>query len=87
MTEDPTCRPGDEDDWYRLRIQGRLDRRWTSWFDGMQLICDVDGSTVLEGRVADQAALHGLLTKIRDMGLPLVSVTRLDPHHRQEPCR
>ena len=57
------------------RIQGHLDRRWAAWFDGLSLTHDPDGTTLLEGRVADQAALHGLLTKVRDMGLPLVSVT------------
>jgi hypothetical protein len=64
------------DSWYRIRIQGHLDRRWTSWFDGLSLTHDADGTTLLEGPVADQAALHGLLTKVRDMGLPLVSVAR-----------
>jgi len=55
--------PGHEDDWYRIRIQGRLETRWASWFDRMQLTCDGDGTTLLEGRVPDQAALHGLLTR------------------------
>jgi hypothetical protein len=67
--------PGREDGWYRIRIQGHLAQRWASWFDGLSLTHDPDGTTLLEGRVADQAALHGLLTKVRDMGLPLVSVT------------
>jgi len=78
--------------WYRIRIQGHLDQRWTSWFDGLALTHDPDGTTVLQGPVADQAALHGLLGKVRDMGLPLVSVSCADgtsdthPHdHRQEP--
>jgi hypothetical protein len=65
-----------EDDWYRIRIQGHLDQRWSAWFDGLALTNDVDGTTVLCGRVTDQAALHRLLTKVRDMGLPLVAVTR-----------
>lgn len=64
------------DDWYQIRIQGHLDQRWASWFDGLALTHDKDGTTLLQGHVADQAALHGLLTKVRDMGLPLVSVTR-----------
>ena len=64
------------DDCYRIRIQGHLDQRWASWFDGLALTHDEDGTTLLEGHVADQAALHGLLTKVRDMGLPLVSLTR-----------
>jgi hypothetical protein len=67
---------GREDDWYRIRIEGHLDERWTSWFDGLALTHEGDGTTLLQGRVADQAALHGLLAKVRDMGLPLVSVAR-----------
>lgn len=62
-------------EWYRIHIEGRLDQRWTSWFDGLALTHD-DGTTILEGPVADQAALHGLLAKVRDIGLPLLSVTR-----------
>jgi hypothetical protein len=63
--------------WYEIRLQGQLDRRWAAWFDGMTLTTS-DGTTVLRGAVADQAALHGLLHKLRDIGLPLVSVTRRD---------
>jgi hypothetical protein len=65
--------------WYAIRLQGRLDSRWSSWFDEMALTCGSDGITVLEGPVVDQAALHGLLTKLRDVGLPLISVVRIDP--------
>ena len=75
-TRRTTSGTGREDSWYRIRIQGHLDQRWTSWFDGLTLTHDEDGTTLLQGHVADQAALHGLLTKVRDMGLPLVSVTR-----------
>ena len=59
---------------YEIRIQGRLDARWSAWFDGMELVDD-DGSTLIRGQVADQAALHGLIQKVRDLGLPLLSVT------------
>jgi hypothetical protein len=59
---------------YEIRIQGRLDARWSAWFDGMEVVDD-DGSTLIRGRVADQAALHGLIQKVRDLGLPLLSVT------------
>lgn len=59
---------------YRIRIQGQLDQRWSSWFDGMTVTRDADGTTLLEGDVADQAALHGLLQRIRDTGLTLISV-------------
>jgi hypothetical protein len=64
---------------YRIRIQGYLAERWADWFDGLRLTHEVDGETVLIGSVADQAALHGLLTKIRDLGLPLIAVNRVEP--------
>ena len=60
---------------YAIRVAGRLDQRWAEWFDGLTLTHQGDGTTVLDGPVADQAALHGLLQKIRDLGLPLLSVT------------
>lgn len=68
---------GDRHDsgWYEIRLDGRLDTRWAARFDGMTLSYD-DGATVLRGPVADQAALHGVLQRLRDLGLPLVSVTR-----------
>jgi hypothetical protein len=62
--------------WYDIRLQGRLDPRWAAWFDGMTLTTHSDGTTVIHGRVADQAALHGLLQRLRDLGLPLLSVDR-----------
>ena len=61
---------------YRIRVAGRLDARWSSWFDGLDVRSDQDGSTSLTGPVADQAALHGLLTRVRDLGLELLSVTQ-----------
>jgi hypothetical protein len=64
--------------WYEIRLQGRLDPRWASWFDGMTLTNRSDGTTVVHGLVADQAALHGLLQRLRDLGLPLLSVDRVD---------
>ncbi len=64
---------------YRIRIQGHLERRWSAWFDGRTLTADVDGTTVLRGRVSDQAALHGLIQKVRDLGLTLLEVTHEDP--------
>jgi hypothetical protein len=64
---------------YLIRVHGRLDARWSTWFDGVTLVHDDDGCTVLRCDVSDQAALHGLLHRIRDMGLPLVSVTPEDP--------
>ena len=60
---------------YEIRLQGHLDSRWVAWFDGLSLTSEDDGTTVLRGPIVDQAALHGVLQKIRDLGLPLVSVT------------
>lgn len=74
--------PGRDDDHYEIRIEGHLDQTWASWFGGLALSHDPDGTTLLRGRVGDQAALHGLLTKVRDMGIPLVSVTREDRGRR-----
>jgi hypothetical protein len=64
---------------YEIRLLGHLDERWTAWFDGMAVKHEPDGTTVIGGQVTDQAALHGLLQRVRDLGLPLVSVFRLDP--------
>jgi hypothetical protein len=63
---------------YEIRVQGRLHPRWAAWFDGMSLTTESDGTTVIHGPVVDQAALHGLLQKLRDVGLPLVSVTQVE---------
>jgi hypothetical protein len=63
---------------YEIRVKGILDERWSAWFEGLQVSSD-GGETVISGPVADQAALHGLLTKVRDLGLFLISVRRLDP--------
>jgi hypothetical protein len=61
-------------DIYRICVSGHLDDRWSEWFGGMSLQRRDDGTTVLVGPVVDQAALHGLITRIRDLGLPLLSV-------------
>jgi hypothetical protein len=63
---------------YEIRLRGHLDSRWAAWFDGMSLSSESDGITVIRGPVIDQAALHGLLQKLRDLSLPLVSVTQVD---------
>jgi hypothetical protein len=63
---------------YEIRVKGTLDRRWATWFEGLQVTSDGD-QTVIAGPVADQAALHGLLTKVRDLGLFLIAVRHLDP--------
>ncbi|WP_210480773.1 hypothetical protein [Naasia sp. SYSU D00948] len=63
---------------YAIRVRGHLDTRWADWFDGLTLTQEADGSTLLQGSIPDQAALHGVLHRVRDLGLPLVSVTPLD---------
>lgn len=62
---------------YEIRIEGHLDHRWAGWFDGLTLTLEDNGDTLLTGPVVDQAALHGLLRKVRDLGMPLVSVRRV----------
>ena len=64
-----------EPDRYEIQVVGHLADRWAAWFDGMTLTRRADGTTVLDGPVADQSALHGLLRKVSDLGVPLVSVT------------
>ena len=64
---------------YEIRLNGHLDGRWAAWFDGLSLSREADGTTIIHGPIADQAALHGLLQKVRDTGLPLVSVTCVEP--------
>lgn len=69
---------------YEIRLRGYLDARWAAWFDGLSLLHEGDGTTVIRGPVVDQAALHGLLRKVRDLGLPLISVTLADPNSEKE---
>ena len=76
MTTPSTSHP-DGASWYEIRLQGRLDPRWSARFDGMTLTTG-DGFTLLRGSVVDQAALHGLLHQLRDIGLFLVSVTQVE---------
>jgi hypothetical protein len=64
---------------YEIRVKGHLDSRWAAWFDGLALTHGGDGTTIIYGPVADQAALHGLIQKTRDLGLPLISVKHVDP--------
>lgn len=71
---------------YEIRVKGRLDARWAAWFDGLALTHSSDGTTIIHGLVADQAALHGLLQKIRDLGLPLISVNHVAPGHPPAPA-
>ena len=64
---------------HEIRVQGHLDQRWTDWLDGMTVSHHRDGTTTLTGPLADQAALHGVLNRIRDLALPIVSVRRISP--------
>ena len=66
---------------YEIRVRGHLDDSWSEWFEGLRLTREANGETVLSGFIADQAALHGLLVKVRDLGLPLLSVKLcVEPH-------
>ena len=71
--------------WYEVRLHGHLDTRWAAWFEGMALTHAPDGTTTLAGVVADQAALYGLLQKLRDLGLPLLAVFEVASPHTGEP--
>ena len=62
---------------YQIRLKGHLGRGWSDWFGGLTITLEDNGETLLTGPVTDQAALHGLLRKVRDLGLPLISVTRV----------
>jgi hypothetical protein len=62
---------------YEIRVKGHLNARWSAWFDGLSLTSENDGTTIISGPVLDQAALHGLLQKLRDVGIPLISVTQV----------
>jgi hypothetical protein len=76
----PTGAPAVEHDavqHYEIRVKGRLAPRWSAWFDGLVVDADADGTTVISGPVVDQAALHGLLQKLRDVGIPLLSLTEI----------
>jgi hypothetical protein len=69
----------DEPGLYEIRLKGHLDHRWTGWFEGLTITLEEGGDTLLTGPVIDQAALHGLLKKVRDLGLTLLSVNQVPP--------
>ena len=73
----------DESGLYEIRLKGHLDDRWADWFGGLTITLEENGNTLLTGPVIDQAALHGLLKKVRDLGMPLLSVNFVNPA-RQE---
>lgn len=69
---------------YQIRVKGVLDRKWSDWFDGFTITPQANDETLLAGLVVDQAALHGLLNKIRDIGLPLLSVNRAESEKSEQ---
>ena len=70
---------------YQIRLKGHLGHQWTDWFGGLTITLEAAGETLLTGPVADQAALHGVLKKVRDVGMPLVSVNRVTPNEADTP--
>ena len=78
--------PRDTGTHYEIRVAGRLGTHWSAWFEGLSIAPGPDGTTVLAGPVADQASLHGLLQKLRDLGIPLVSLTAV-PSDDEPPAR
>jgi hypothetical protein len=70
---------------YEIRLKGHLDNRWADWFEGLSFTHASDGTTILYGPVVDQAALYGLIRKVRDLGLPLVSVIHIEPKQADLP--
>jgi hypothetical protein len=75
---DPTTNPS-QPVVYQIRLKGHLGSQWTDWFGGLSITLEEDGDTLLTGPVVDQAALHGLLKRVRDLGMPLISVSPVEP--------
>jgi hypothetical protein len=76
-------KPNSNDQYCEIRLKGHLDSRWVKWFDGMSITLEENGNTLLSGHLTDQAALHGLLKKVRDIGLPLLSVKNVEPNNEE----
>mgnify|MGYP001202717847 FL=1 len=70
---------------YQIRLKGHLGHLWTAWFEGLTITLEGNGYTLLTGTVTDQAELYGLLRKVRDLGIPLLSVNRVKPDQRDAP--
>jgi len=69
---------------YEIRVQGRLDQRWSTWFDGLVISYEGEDITVLHGSLVDEAALHGMLIKVRDLALPLLAVSRVQDSKKSD---
>lgn len=86
MTSEPGRDRGSEKPMtYQIRIRGHLRQQWIDWFDGLSVILEEDGNTLLTGPVIDQSALHGILKKIRDLGMPLLSIHSVGQDPQEEP--
>ncbi len=78
MSDEPTYNENhNQHSYYEIRLKGHLGSQWTDWFEGLTITLEANGETLLTGPVADQAALYGLLKKVRDLGLPMLSVNRI----------
>lgn len=67
---------------YQIKVEGHLGAQWSNWFDGLTMTLDDHGDTLLTGTIVDQATLHGLIKKVRDLGVPLISVIRIESNHK-----
>lgn len=78
MTDEQLSNPNaDQQTVYQFRIKGHLGQQWMNWFEGLTITLEEDGNTLLSGPVIDQSAIHGILKKIRDLGMPLLSVNAI----------
>jgi hypothetical protein len=75
--------PSSNAKFYEIRLKGHMDDRWAEWFEGLTITLEQNGSTILSGLLADQAALHGILKKVRDLGLTLLSVNSVEPDTKE----
>ena len=84
MTDEQKSKPNPNQQMvYQIKLKGHLGPQWKDWFDDLTLTLEEDGNTLLSGSVVDQAALHGILKRIRDLGVPLLSVNAIDPKDQQ----
>lgn len=81
----PQSTEGEQPSWGRveIRVKGHLEPRWRDWLDGLTLTCEAGGTTLIEGRVVDQSALFGIIQRLRDLALPLISILHIDPAERR----